>query len=48
MKPRHAAALALVGWFLMGPTVRQPKNEPYLDEHAAYNDWKISEFVAIV
>ena len=42
MNRRHAAALALVGWYLMGPPVRQPKNEePYLDEHAAYRDWKI-------
>jgi hypothetical protein len=42
MKPRHAAALALVGWYLMVPPVRQPKGEsPYLDEHAEYRDWKI-------
>ena len=41
MKPRHAAVLALVGWYLMTPPVRQPKREPaYLDEHAAYRDWK--------
>ena len=42
MKSRHAAALALVGWYLMSPPVRQPKRESaYLDEHAAYRDWKI-------
>ena len=42
MKPRHAAALALVGWYLMAPPVRQPNGEPaYVDEHAAYRDWKI-------
>ena len=42
MKLRHAAALALVGWYLIGPLVRQPKNEnPYLDEHTAYSEWKI-------
>ena len=41
MNPRHAAALALVGWYLMGPPVRQPKNEPYLDEHAPYSEWTI-------
>jgi len=42
MNPRHAAALALVGWYLMAPPVRQPKREPaYVDEHAAYRDWKI-------
>jgi hypothetical protein len=41
MNPRHAAALALVGWYLMAPPVRQPKREPaYVDEHAAYRDWK--------
>ena len=41
MKP-HAAALALVMWYLLAPPVRQPRNdEPYLDEHAAYHDWKI-------
>jgi hypothetical protein len=41
MKPRHAAALALVGWYIIGPPVRQPKTEPYLDEHAPYSEWKI-------
>ena len=42
MKPRHAVALALVGWYLMGPPVRQPKRESaYVDEHAAYRDWKV-------
>ena len=42
MNFRHAAALALVGWYLIGPPVREPKNDrPYLDEHAAYSEWKI-------
>jgi hypothetical protein len=42
MNRRHAAALALVVWYLMGPPVRLPKFEPaYVDEHAAYRDWKI-------
>jgi hypothetical protein len=41
MKPRRAAALALVGWYLMAPPVRQPDWEPaYLDEHAECRDWK--------
>jgi len=30
MNLRHAAALALVGWYLIGPPVRQPKREPGL------------------
>jgi hypothetical protein len=42
MKLRHGAALVIVGWYLIGPPVHQPKHEePYLDEHAAYHDWKI-------
>jgi hypothetical protein len=43
MKPRHAVALALVGWYLIAPPVREPgRKEPdYLDEHAAYRDWKL-------
>src|SRR5579862_8513884 len=42
MKPRHAAAIALVGWYLMAPPVRQSRREPaYVDEHAGYRDWKI-------
>jgi hypothetical protein len=42
VKHRHAAALALVGWYLLAPPVHQPKHDPpYVDEHAAYRDWKI-------
>jgi len=42
MRPRHAAALALVGWCLMWPPMRTPKDDnPYLDEHAEYGSWKI-------
>ena len=42
MTPRHAAALALVVWYLIGPPVRQPKNEGiYLDDHADYPQWKV-------
>jgi hypothetical protein len=43
MKPRHAAALALVAWYLIAPPVRVPKgDEPaYMDEHARYRDWEI-------
>jgi hypothetical protein len=28
MKPRHAAALALVGWYLMEPPPLDKKHEP--------------------
>ena len=51
MKPRHAAALAIVGWYLIAPPIRssvEPMLErydesdyDYLDEHAAYPDWKL-------
>jgi hypothetical protein len=42
MDLRHAAVLAFTGWYLLAAPVRQPKSEPpYLDEHAAYRDWKI-------
>jgi hypothetical protein len=42
MNLRHAAALALVVWYLIAPPVRQPKGEaPYMDEHAKYRDWEI-------
>jgi len=40
MKPRHAAALALVGWYLMAPP-RFPKDKsPYaLDASAPLSRW---------
>jgi hypothetical protein len=42
VKPRHAAALALVGWYLMVPPIRTPKDDqPYLDEKVEYPSWKI-------
>jgi hypothetical protein len=42
MKPRHAAALALVGWYLIAPPIRNGGPDyNYLDEHAAYPDWKL-------
>jgi hypothetical protein len=40
MNLRHAAMLALVGWYLMCPPVREPQNEePYVDEDAPYSEW---------
>jgi hypothetical protein len=42
MNSRHAAVVILVGWYLIAPPVVEPKHEePYLDEQAAYHDWKI-------
>jgi hypothetical protein len=49
MKPRHAAVFALVGWYLIAPPIRNIEQPPrydesdydYLDEHAAYPDWKL-------
>jgi hypothetical protein len=49
MNPRHAAALALVGWYLIAPPIRNIEQPPlydesdydYLNEHAAYPDWKV-------
>jgi hypothetical protein len=29
MKPRHAAALALVGWYLMAPPLEGPNVDPF-------------------
>ena len=39
MKPRHAAALALVGWYLILPPMLQPKL--YLEGHEDYREWKV-------
>jgi hypothetical protein len=42
MKPRHAAALALVGWYLMTPPPLLPipaKVEPQPDLHAPLSEW---------
>jgi hypothetical protein len=37
MKPRHAAALALVGWYLIGPL---PKPDGTLDRGAPMSKWE--------
>ena len=52
MKPRHAAALALVGWYLMFPTVHpafifpsDPKfKQGSLDVKAPPHEWWIAEW----
>jgi hypothetical protein len=42
MKPCHAAAIALLSWYLIAPPVRDSGTEPpYLDTHAEYRDWKV-------
>ena len=41
MKPRHAAALALVGWYLMVPPL---VDAPYkIDMEAPLASWKVSQ-----
>ena len=37
MKPRHAAALALVGWYLLGPPL---KADLKIDADAPFSRWK--------
>jgi len=40
MKPRHAAALALVGWYLMVPPIVQPSGrEGTADTNAPLSKW---------
>jgi hypothetical protein len=42
MKACHAAAIALVSWYLVAPPVRDSGTEPaYLDTHADYREWKV-------
>jgi hypothetical protein len=38
MKPRHAAALALVGWYLMIPP-RSAADQKTFDDHAPLASW---------
>ncbi len=40
MKPRHSAALALVGWYLMVPPMT-PDGAPYIDATAPIYTWEI-------
>ena len=41
MKPRHALALAFVGWYLMAPpcTKRDPHGNPLADLRASMSQW---------
>jgi hypothetical protein len=42
MKPRHAAALALVGWYLMLLPPQTSKSPLRFDENAPLNKWYIA------
>jgi len=42
MKLRHAAALALLGWYLIAPQIVNPLGrKPYVDTHAKYRAWGV-------
>jgi hypothetical protein len=45
MNTRHAAALALMGWYLMVPPVHQERSgEPlHLDSNAPISRWEVDE-----
>jgi hypothetical protein len=42
MKPRHAATLALVGWYLMIPPAREQPPAQIFD-HAPLSQWQIGQ-----
>ncbi len=39
MKPRHAAAVALVGWYLIGPPLKAGVKPPMADWNAPVSKW---------
>ena len=41
MKPRHAAALALVGWYLMMPPVSADTDRAFIDSQTPIWQWQI-------
>ena len=43
MKPRHAAALALVGWYLMVPPTRGPAPATEILYHASLSKWEVGQ-----
>jgi hypothetical protein len=43
MKPRHAAALALVGWYLMAPPLYKNGKHYIVVRDAPISHWKIDE-----
>jgi hypothetical protein len=40
MKLRHAAALALVGWYLMAPPMSSWPGTPWIDPNAPLSKWQ--------
>jgi hypothetical protein len=40
MKVRHAAALALVGWYLVLPPMNSWKGLPWIDRNAPLSKWQ--------
>ena len=40
MKLHHAAALALVGWYLMAPPTRRIRDEAVFDDDQPLSQWK--------
>jgi hypothetical protein len=44
MKLRHAAALALVGWYLIGPPLKAAVKPPMVDWNARVSTWLPMEF----
>ena len=40
MNPRHAATLALVGWYLLAPPMNSWPGLPYLDIKAPLSKWR--------
>ncbi len=41
MNPRHAAALALVGWYLMMPPVSTDGGKAFVDSQTPIQQWQI-------
>jgi hypothetical protein len=39
MKPRHASALALLGWYLMAPPVSTDGGKVFVDSRASVRKW---------
>ena len=44
MKPHHAAALALVGWYLLAPPITHGRSGKHLERSAPLSKWEILRF----
>jgi hypothetical protein len=44
MKPRHAAALALVGWYLMSPPIVIQGGKAKIDSDAPLSKWRTMDY----